>query len=242
MKKLIGIVIPLLFFVSLSYADSFSDIRTQVRRHVKDTGSTLQRFSDDYIDDLLNEGQKDVVNRTWCIVDVGTITLTAATTYYDLRGDMIAMSHAYYTDTSSNNTTLDEVMERSLRQSTPDFDEDSGAPLEYFIRQSTSGVNDLEMGIRPVPSSITSESITYHYYAQASDMSADADVPFEGLSHLISYHPILGYYAVARLYLIEGKLDRATGYNTLYETGVSIMRERIGMAPNYSPSFKTNTR
>ncbi len=240
MRRFTVFVVSLFVFVSLSCADSFTDIRTQVRRHIKDTGSTLQRHSDDFINDLINEGQKDAVNRTWCIEDVETLTLVAQTTYYDLASDMIAVRQVYFIDSNGSNTMLEEVMERSLRQSNPDFESDVGSPTEYFVRQSTSGANALEMGIRPVPSSVTTETVQYYFFTQATALSSDSDIPFDGLSHLVQYHQILGYYAAARIYLIEGNLTVAGGYNTLYESGVTIMKDRIGEAPNFNASFRTN--
>ena len=159
MRRLAQFVIAFLFCASISYADSFSDIRTQVRRQVKDNGATLQRYSDDFINDLINEAQKDVVNRTWCILDAADLTLTSKTTYYDLQSNVIAIHQAYYTNASGDITTLDEVMERSVRQSNPDYEDSAGDVTEYFVRQSTSDANALEMGIRSVPASVTTESI-----------------------------------------------------------------------------------
>lgn len=242
MKRLTLIFTACLFLFSVSYAETLASLRTQVRRYVKDTGTTLQRYSDDHIDDLLNEGQRDMVNRSWCIEDVGSITLTASTTYYDLESDVIAIKQVYYTDSGSDVTILEERMLRSLRQENPYFENDSGEPTEYFIRQSTWGANALEMGIRPVPATVSGDTVKYDYFAQAEEMDDDADIPLNGLSHLTSYQHNLSYYAAARLLLIEGSIDRATGYNQLYETGVLILRERIGAAPNYTPSFQTGTR
>ena len=240
MRRFTVFVVSLFMFVLLSYADSLAELRTQTRRYLKDNGATLQRHSDDSLNDLINEGQKDAVNRTWAIEDVETITLVGQTTYYSLASDMIAIRQVYFVNSSGSNTTLEEVMERSLRQSNPDFEADIGSPTEYFVRQSTSGANPLEIGIRPIPASVTTETVQYYFFTQATALSSDSDIPFDGVSHLIPYHHILSYYAAARIYLLEGNLNRATGFNTLYESGVNIMRDRIGQSPNFNQSFKTN--
>lgn len=235
----ITVLLSCLFLASVCYGLTLSEIQTEIRRNVKDTGQlgARQRFSDTILLSFINEGQRDVVNKTWCIKNTNSITLVADTTYYDLQSDAIAVKDAWFVDSSDDVTDLEEVLERSFRQSNPGFEDDAGNPTQYFIRITTSTADNLEMGINPVPNS-ASGTIYYDYFAQATDLSGSSDEPFEGLHHLLPYHDALIYYVTAKILLIEGVIDRASSWYQVYNATVEIMRKRLGEAPNYAPSMR----
>ena len=148
-------------------------------------------------------------------------------------------SHINKTNSSKNNLSIRPAYPGYSALYNPGFEDDSGEPVEYFIRQSTSGANPMEMGIHPVPGTVSGDKIYSTYFSQATDLSGDSDVPFEGLRHLYGYHDLLSHYVSGKLLLLEGMINRATAYRNLYETGTAIMRDRIGRAPNYNPGMVT---
>ena len=81
-----------------------------------------------------------------------------------------------------------------------------------------------------------------YYYAQATDLSSDSDVPFEGYRHLYQYHDTLWLYVTYRIKLLEGKTTEADVYHTLYESKIARMISNLGQRPNYNPSVKATPK
>jgi len=242
-KLLIGLV--LLACAAPASALTLSDIETAVRTHIRDTSSSssLQQFSDTKLDATINEVQRDVVNKTWCVENSTAVTLVAATTYYSMPTDLIVPFRVTFTDASREVIELTETSQVQIVKLNPDFERNSsGEPTEYFIRQSTSGGNPLEMGVNPIPTSASTGTVKMDYAAQATDLSSDSDVPFNGLNSLYQFHEVLVWGATYRIKLAQNKSAEAANYLTLYTEGVKEMKARLNEMPNYSINFKGRNR
>lgn len=239
MKRRVACFLAVLFISGISYALTLSDIETQVRRNIRDTDSSIQRYSDTILDAVINEAQDVVVNETWCLRLSTAITLVAGTTYYNLPDDFIAVYQVNFLDNSNQWGEMEQISEKVLYDTNPDFEHGgANAPTEYFIRYSTSGGNNLQFGVNPIPSTTSTGTVRIDYHNQATDMSSDSDVPFDGLLHLYPYHDTLWSYATFRIKVLEGKTDEADVYAKLYDRKVEIMKERFKTHPNYNPSIK----
>lgn len=244
MKKL-----ALLFFLAASAAVrvnalTLAEIRVEVRRYSNDVVDPRVKHSDAMITRLVNEAQREVVNQTWCLTNRSTQTLTAATTYYNLPNDLIAIEHVEFRDTSSRTRELLEVSEKATQQSNPDYERQAGAPFQYFVRSTTFTTGTpLQIAVIPVPSSSTSAGLlTIDYYSQATSLSADTDVPFDGQRVLYPYHYALVYSAVAKLKLIDGDTTGAAAYLQMAQAYYALMLDRLGRMPNYNPGFGSATK
>lgn len=238
MKKIL-LLAGFLFCGSWAHALTLLDLKNAVRQHIQDQANPTVRYSDTKIIEFLNEGQRDLVNQTWCLQKTTSQSLTARTTYYSLPTDLIAIQEFNFQEAvAGRKRPLEEKSERGMYQNNPDYERISGPPFYYFVRNSTSAATQLEYGINPVPSTGTALGTLYiDYYNQATDLSANSDVPLAGFRHLYPYHSALVYYAVSRAKMASGDGLGADYYMKLYQGMVALMIDRLGRMPNYNPSF-----
>lgn len=241
MKKVL-IVLGFLAFASTHVAAmSLSDMRTQIRRNVRDTSSdtTLQTFSNAYLLSYINQAQRDINSYVWAVKATTSTTLSANTTYYDMPDAFLAAEQVVWTKTTTGITSeLEEISERSLRQRNPDYErQTAGPPVEYFIRYPKDGSDNLELGVYPAPNSTSTGTLKVDYVAEPADLSGDTDVPFDGYEHLTPYHNSIVHLVTSRLLLIKGKTVEAQAYNALFQSDLDAMASRLGMKPNYNPSM-----
>jgi hypothetical protein len=245
---LIGALFCLAWAPRPAAALTLADVLTQARRYLRDTASdtTLQRYSDTYLTDLANAGQRAVVSETWPLNASTTLTLSVGTTYYSLPTDMLGIREVTYQNgTTLVRRNLTETSERSIMQSNSDYERQSGEPTQYFTRPSTASATTLEMAILPVPrTSSSTGTVRVDYYNQATNLSTatTSGVPFDGDRMLYPYHEAIVYYVIWRVKLLEGDTAGAAGYQQLYESAVTVMGGRLGDRPNYTPGFKAATK
>ncbi len=234
-----AVLMVFLGLVTGAQALTLSEMRTQIRRNIRDTSTdtTVQAFSDATILSYVNEGQKEMNLLVWSVIGSTTITLATNTTYYSLPDNLLAVNQVSYSRTSPAGTVeLKEVSERSLQQSNPDFErQTAGPPVNYFTRQSLTGGNAILLGLVPAPSSSAAGTLMVQYISQPADLSGDSDVPFDGLLHLAPYHNLIVYYVSSKLTMIRGRTDESTAYATLYGAGLQLMTQKVGQRPNYNP-------
>ena len=100
--KILFFLIFLPLLVPKVYCLTLSQIRTEIRRNLRDNVSARQRYTDDTLLDYINQAQRDIVNETWLSMRTTSYVLTANTTYYDLPTDMIVISQVYFKDKSGS--------------------------------------------------------------------------------------------------------------------------------------------
>ena len=226
-----------------SFALTLSNIRTHVRRSIKDnyTDTTRHRYTDAIILDYVNEAQKEVNNALWLGYKTTSYVLSPLTTYYNLPTDLTVVNLVYFTNIQRQTIILNEKTQRPLYEKDPSWDLTSGSPIQYWISYTTLPANQTRINQRitymPIPTRTSTGTITVWYFYQFPDLANDSDVPFDNLSLLYSYHIVLAYYAIARISEIENKAETATIYNTLYSRTIQLMKEQLGKMPGYSPGF-----
>jgi hypothetical protein len=210
--------------VQSSLALTLSEVRTEIRRNVRDTASSssLRRYSDTRLNALINEAQRSVVNETWPLSEVNTQSVILGTTYYPLASDAI----------KTWRVTLDSVALPELAFHQLDADNagsswlsSTGTPTGFFYDRSTSTV----IGLAPLPSG--TGSLKVYTYNRADDLSDDADVPYDGDVRLYPYHDLLVYHVSFRLLLEQNRITEADHYRALYDAGVELMNTNVGHKP-----------
>lgn len=242
MKRILCILTVFISFSSILNALTLSQLRTEVRRNLRDTSATPsdQRYSDPTLLDYINEAQREITNITWLTEKTTEYILSPRTTYYNLPYDCINVEQVkFQKQNGSQWIVLDETSLGSLKRLNPTWETISGTPIQYFIDQTTystpSSSSTLIISYIPIPTNTSTGTVSVVYYNQPDDLSSDTDVPFNNKRHLYSYHMALVYHATMRLKAIEGRPDEAAFYNQLYTTSLKIMMEKIGRMPGYAP-------
>lgn len=245
MKKL-GLFLACCLSVSLGHALTLSQLKTELRRSLRDNPSDTarQRYSDSTLVDYLNEAQRDVVNTTWLLEKATGYALSPRTTYYTLPSDMLAVHKVYFTNRSNQTITLKEFSQSGLYDTMPAWELTGGnSPVNYWVSHTTYSSPSNPTGLRisyiPIPSAngTSTGTVTVWYYFQATDLATDSDIPFDARRVLYPYHMALVYHACMRLKLIEGKSDEAKDYSALYQSYLAVLKNRLGQMPGYNPGM-----
>jgi hypothetical protein len=228
------------FVPGFAYSLTLSDIETQIRRNVGDTATdpALQSYSDTLLDSIINEGQRAVVNATWAIEASSETTLTAGTTYYSLATNVIAVKKVRFRTAAKVTSEVEPTTETNLLKNNPDFERQSGKPVQFFTRISTRSAAATEIAYIPVPTTASTGTVTVTYYAIATDLSSDSDIPFNSLSGLYPYHDSLVFYATWRIKMIEHRSDEAGVYLGLYQSRVEELNQKNNKIPNFQIDFR----
>ena len=243
----IFIALILFLFPAVCGAQTLAQLRTEVRRNLKDNNSGRYRYPDSEILDYLNEAQREIVNATWLTKNVTSYQLIPNTSYYALPSDFLAVYQVYYTNPQRQTTTVDEDSQKGLYDKNPDWKRQSsgGTPVEYMVSDSTP-TGDGSDAVRqisyyPVPLASSTGTITIWYYCSVPDLVNDSDVPFLNNKELYQFHMALVYHASARIKLIEAKTSDSTSYFTLYSNYIATIKDRLGRSPNYNPGMQAGS-
>lgn len=211
-----------------------AQIITEARVRIKDTSTTRQRYTDAQLTNIINEGQRDVVNNTWCIEKTLTFNTVAGTTYYALPTDYIVVNRITSNYLNTPETTL--IQMDSLNGNTSWETQANRIPQAYFIDHSQP--NNMDIGIYPYPQdNLSTTTIRMKYEAMVGDLVNPTDLAYSGEYHLQTYADLLTYYTAYRIYIIEGEADKATAYGQEYAARLKVMDANVGKKPNYNPSF-----
>lgn len=229
-RKLVPLIAGFLLLLgaNASWALTLSDIRSQIRRNVRDTATStsLRRYSDATLLVYINEAQRAIINETWALSATSATTVTAGTTYYSLPTNLIKVWRV--TLDGANLSQLD------LKQYDADFADaawsTSGTPASFFYDRT----NRNQIGLQPYPSS-SGSALKVFYYQTAPDLASDSDVPFDTDLRLYSYHDIIIYYVSFRLLTAENRLPEAQAYQGIYSGAVDVMNTNVGFKPTRPP-------
>ncbi len=222
-RKYIPLITGLLLLLGahVSLALTLSDVRTAIRRNVRDTASS-SRYSDAAILAVINEAQRAVINDTWASSDDTTTTVVGGTVYYSLPTEAIRVWRV-----TLNSVNLPQI---DLEQFDADNDNASwsttGTPTTYFYDRT----NPTQIGLQPYPSS-SGATLKIFYYQNVPDLASDSDVPFDSDPRLASYQDLITYFATARILATEHRLDEAQIYQGMYSSGANIMNANVGHKP-----------
>lgn len=221
---------------------TLSEIRTQVRRNVRDTATDpdFQRYSDTTLNDTINSAQREVVNAVWMLSTDTTFSAAAGTMFYDQPANFLApLKITFLKSGSSARIELTEKSMAGLYSLNANWESQTGTPTHYYVRQKPDATVK-QIGIYPAPATGSAGTVYMTYAYIPDDLSADADVPFNGAPWLATYHKVIADYATGLLKQIEGKDAEASGYFNLAAGGINRMKERLGEMPNYNPGMITS--
>ena len=213
-----------------SHALALSDLRTQARVLISDSGAATARyrFSSTQVDDFLDECQSEVISQTFPIMRSTSIELVAGTTYYSVPNTFLAVKRVTW-----RNRVLSEKSPIALDQ-TKEWETVSGTPQNYFVTFASRTV----IGIYPFPADSTSTgTVKVEFFAQADTINADADIPFNGIREFYSLHYILAYCAAARMAVIDGQVNLIQIYQQIYTQGLIRLSSVAMSRPSNNPSI-----
>ena len=219
----------LLFLAAPAWGSTRSELRTQTRLLVSDSGTSRQRYSDTQINNLLNEANKIAIARTYCIHKSTTFYLSAGTTYYATKSDFLSVRRL-----TRENLQLNEMSPAALDGRSRQWAEASGTPTYYFVNFSSRS----QIGFSPFPGTSTDTgTIRMDYFALPSDMNADSAAPFDGINEFAPYHYATAYYAAAILSQLDGITASAGAYMSIFEAQIKSMDDKCEDRPNYNPAL-----
>lgn len=206
---------------------TLSEVRTEARQLDLDTGTSRRRFSDARINAWINEAHRLAILEARPIVRSGEIQLAIGTTYYNLPSDFLSMSRVSL-DYDQLYEITPEALDKESRWPTV-----GALPTHYLIDFASR----TKVGVYPYPSDSSSTgTLRYQYFAQATDLSADSDVPFNNLTELKPYHYRLAYYAAAQMAAIDGKGALAMFYFSQFRSMVEQLKTMAKDRPSYRPA------
>ena len=178
-------------------ADTLSQIRDRIRTVINDKNSvtTKRQYSDAYLNEMINNVQFNIARVSWAIIKTTYVPTAANQREYSMPADYCTAHRVAYVATSS--TTASAGVYKKLAWATPkNLDKDLGAyweqltgiPSHYY--DETPG----KIGLYPAPSTTTVYGLEVRYVALPADISissADATVPFDGLSYMYPYHRLI---------------------------------------------------
>ncbi len=224
------ILTALLLCAGNARAENLSSLITDARVLARDaSSSTRQRFTDAQITELLNQGQREAIAGTHCIVLSTQFQLSPGTTYYPLPSNFTSVTRV----TRSKYGAMTEKSPAALDGQSRGWELAGGTPTYYFLNFSSRGL--VGFATWPVTSSDT-DTIKVEYYAQANDLANSTDIPFNGIGELYDYHHALPYFAAAVMSSVDSLFTQSTGFMTLYSSVITTMKSRCLERVNYSPS------
>lgn len=233
------------FLPSVGYSLTLGDIEDQVRRIIRDPddGTIAPAYSDSIITGIVNEGQRDVFNRTNLTENSTSYTLTAGTSYYNLPTDYVRPTLITFRDAQGITIKLDGSSRERIYQKQATWERDStGPPSEYWTRISTGGGTAMQISYVPVPTNASTGTVTLFYDSQPTDLSSASDIPFNGLRHLYPHHQVLIFYTAYRIKAIKGLTGEAELYRGLYDMELNSIKESLGQAPDVRNNVKAAPR
>lgn len=125
-------------------------------------------FTDDNINQWLNDGLDEVCIRLEPILASATLDTTAATTEYLLPSDLISLHQVLYKDASDHWQQLRETTYEDLFRTLPTWEEDTttGVPTHFYWRQES-------VGLYPQPTTGDSDILRIIYTCRAAEFASD---------------------------------------------------------------------
>lgn len=132
-------------------------------------------YTDAQLTQWLKDAQRHVCMQTEPLITTATTTTSTGVGEYALPDDLISIKTVVYKDTASNWYTLGETTYETLWRQDADWEDDTGAPTEWFWRAQV-------IGVYPAPNATNAGAnklrIIYSYLAAAfADDSAESGLP-----------------------------------------------------------------
>lgn len=226
------------FFVFSGRAGALtlSDMLTRVRQNVRDSDATRQRYADSVVTNLLNEAQTQAVSTTWCLDKSTVIVVVSGSSHYSAPSDFLAPIQTIFTSPAGTRSDLELMTREKVYGLDADWETTSGSVSGYWFRNDSRQQTAQFITLFDRPNS--TGTLTMQYYNTPTDLSISTDIPFDSYPHLYVFHPMLVYFATARLKQIESKTDEAESYLGLYNTMEQNLQDRFGRISTRSGAVK----
>lgn len=217
------------------HALTLSEIKTEIRLRIKDTDSARRRYSDAQLLNFINQAQRDIINVSWMIKKSTTIVTAVDFRTYQLPSDFIDFYRVTH-DHSNIPETSEQELDSQFNFGT--WHNTEGKPNRYYQDFVSIQDNASYITVYPFPGNTSSTgTLRITYYSQGTDLSADADVPFDSRFIFYPYHDLLIFDPCYKIFLIEGEIDKASEYRSYYEARLRLLLEKVDLRPNFLPGF-----
>lgn len=233
MKKLIISLLLVTVISVQGYCLSRGEIRSLIRQTLNDTHriSNIQRYSNTFLNQQINNVQKEIVRYTNCISSTYYITTSSDVQEYNLPGNYLESERVSYHISSTTNTfkKLEYVKQTGLDTDNSNWENySSGLPSKYYI-VIRGNVRKIGFYFKPSSTYAGTNYAKLEFYCEADDMDSDNDIPFNGLTHLYTFHNLI-------VTGVMSKFDK--GYIQEYQIGLNAMDNTLANKPDWKPSFK----
>lgn len=226
-------ILLLLLLASTANATTLATLRDDCRAHIKDTGTSRQRFTDTLLLRFLNEGQENMVNRSRGIRNAFTFELAVGVTYYAMPDDFLIPVRVTRDDLllpQRSIQSLDKIQE---------WEPVNGLPINYFVHYASR----TKVGFYPWPATTSDLGrVKVDYIASSPDLVNDSDEAFNGIVELQTYAYALSFYCAYRAGVIDGQLQQAGFFMQEYERNFKWFDEAATDRQFYRPGAEGNMR
>lgn len=220
-----------LCLAAVSHALTFSEIKTWVRDFVGDPLPTIGQphFSTASVERAINSIQSEMASNTWCSEGKRSYNIVYGQREYVLSDDVISITRLTIDDERITPTSLVKMDDDSTWEATLS----TSTPSKYYVVNTTASY----IGFDTFPSTTTDHYITIYYIKEPTELSADADIPFDNQPKYASFHIGIVYGATALLLYQDGRPTEADKYYAMYLDRIKAMERIIRLNGDYIPSF-----
>lgn len=216
---------------------TLSELLTRTRVYLKDTSSTLPRFSNTQLTGFLNDSMQEANLRAFSVVSSTFVNLISGTTEYSLPSSNVVVLRVTVNHLAVPERTLSFLDDKG----TAWVLDSTGTVQAYYLRISSSlvdGVSSESIGFYPRSASGMAR---IDFLATPTDLSLGTDVPFgSDNKRLYPFHHALAYKAAYMGYLAMGDLDMALIYLRDYESQVQALEATSKTRLSFNPNLRGN--
>jgi len=209
---------------------TLSDIRDMIRNRIDDPSTSYGdvRYSDSFINNLINIAQRDITINTNCLWSTCTGYTVADQAGYELLDDIWAIDRVVWNDDYV--LTPKDVYEMDSDNANW-FDVSSSSSTDYYWYKG-----DDDIYFFPTPEYSTG-TIQIWYIKLPDDMDSDSDEIFDSMPKLEAFKEALMHYVTYRIYFLEGDTRYQIAWQE-YNAYIDMIKKTWDIQPNYKPNLR----
>lgn len=219
--------------VSNSYALTLSDIRSEIRRHLKDnaTSTQQQRWSSTVLNLRINNAQREIAALTHCISSTAYTTTVSGTQSYALPSNFVIEHRVSYSTgpTATAYEKIEKVLLGQLDLDDTDWESTAnGEPTQYYLK-------DRLVYLLPTPNATWAGTnrLKIEYFRYPANLSSDTDVPFDSVTDMYPYHSLITYYVLAQTFSEKGDTNSMAYWDGQYKALMGILANNLMFKPDW---------
>ena len=208
---------------------TLSEIRDLVRERIDDPETSYgnTRYSNAFINSLINMAQRDISINTQCLWSSCTGQVTQDVAEYDLLNNIWAIDRVVWND----DWVLKPKSIYDMDNSTIDwFDTTTSSSTIYYWYRGQR-----QIYFYPTPE-YSGGTIQIWYIKLPDDMTADSEEIFDSDVTLEAFKDALVVYSMAKIYFFEGDTRASTSFQE-YLAYLDMIRKNHNITPDYKPSL-----